>query len=72
MTSEVKNNPRCRGELQIVITSKVTSTPYFSASQNMKFNSVNNTSVYGEALVFKNLHPGMHECMTSDSVTALV
>jgi len=69
--SEVKNNPRCRGEMQIVITSKVTSTPYF-APQNMKFSFVNNTSVYGKALVFKHPAPMNAQCRTSDSVTALV
>jgi len=58
--SEVKNNPRCKGELQIVITCKVTSTPYFSASQNMKFSSVNTTSAYGKPLVLSTLHPWMH------------
>lgn len=70
--SEVKNNPRGRGELQIVITSKVTSIPYFSASQNMKFSSVNNTSAHGKALVFKHSASMNAQCMTSDSVTALV
>jgi hypothetical protein len=70
--SEVKNNPRYREEMLIVITSEVTSTPYFSASQNMKFSSVNNTSVYGKALVFKHPAPMNAQCMTSDSVTALV
>jgi len=38
----------------------------------MKFGSVNNTSVYGEALVFKNPASMNAQCMTSDSVTALV
>jgi hypothetical protein len=70
--SEVKNNPTRTGELQIVITSKVTSTPYFSASQNMKFSSVNNTSVYGKALVFKHPASMNAQCMKSDIVTALV
>jgi len=70
--SEVKNNPRCRGEMLIVITSEVTSTPYFSASQNMKFSSVNNTSVYGKALVFNHPTAMNAQCISSDSVTALV
>jgi len=70
--SEVKNNPRCRGELQIVITSEVTSTPHFFVTQNMKFSSVNNTSAYGKALLFKHPTSMNAQCMTSDSVTALV
>jgi hypothetical protein len=70
--SEVKNNPKYRGELQIVITSEVTSTPYFFASQNMKFSSVNNTFAYGKALVFKHPASMNAQCMTNDSVTALV
>jgi len=69
--SEIKNNPRCRGERQIVITSEVTSTPYFSTSQNMKFSSVINTSAYGKALVFKHLASMNAQCMTCDSVIAL-
>jgi hypothetical protein len=54
-----------------VITGEVTFTPYISASQNMKFSSVNNTYEYGKALVFKHSASINVQYMTSDSVTAL-